>query len=359
MGNVYRAQQIQPIRRIVALKVIRPGFDSQEVLARFESERQALAMMDHPNIAKVLDAGTSDRGYPYFVMEYVHGKPITLFADENKMSINQRLSLFTQACDAIQHAHTKAILHRDIKPGNVLAYLSDNGPAVKVIDFGIAKALNNDRLTENSFATLLGRAVGTYEYMSPEQAAGEADIDTRTDVYSLGVLLYELLIGVKPFERSELARAADAEIRRVIRTQEPARPSKRLADLGDSASTVAALRRLPATRLVQQLRRELEWVPLMAIRKERDRRYASVSQMSLDIENYLTDNPLLAGPESSVYRLKKWTRRNRGRDRRLAFCYDRRRDCSGGLYPWHSSGADKNQPCAERSSCCTASLTDG
>src|SRR4051812_22035722 len=225
MGSVYKAEQHRPVRRIVALKLVKPGLDTREVLARFEAERQALARMDHANIAKVLDAGADNLGRPYFVMEYVPGIPFTRFCDEQQLSLRARLELFCQVCDAIAHAHTKAILHRDIKASNVLAYLLDGKPLVKVIDFGIAKALTADRLTDRTFNTARGQPIGTYETMSPEQADGSADIDTRTDVYSLGVLLYELLAGAKPFDSATLVRSADAEIRRIIREVEPPRPS--------------------------------------------------------------------------------------------------------------------------------------
>ncbi|MCY2954924.1 MAG: serine/threonine-protein kinase, partial [Planctomycetota bacterium] len=243
MGTVFKAEQRSPVKRTVALKLIKPGFDTAEVIARFESERQALARMDHPHVAKVLDAGADDLGRPYFVMEYVPGVPITQFADTNKLSIKQRLELFTQVCDAIAHAHTKAVIHRDIKASNVMAYMADGKPIVKVIDFGVAKALTGDRLTDRTFNTAHGQAIGTYESMSPEQADGSPDIDTRTDVYSLGVLLYELLTGAKPFDRDTFAKAADQEIRRIIREVDPPRPSTRLTSLGEAGTKIAAARR--------------------------------------------------------------------------------------------------------------------
>lgn len=310
MGSVFRAEQRSPIRRIVALKRIKPGMDTHDVLARFESERQALARMDHPHIAKVLDAGADELGRPYFVMEFVPGKPITEFADENRLSIERRLQLFAQVCQAIAHAHTKAIIHRDVKAGNVLAYTADGRPVSKVIDFGIAKALTADRLTDRSYATAHGSAVGTYEYMSPEQAEGSPDIDTRTDVYSLGVLLYELLSGAKPFDAETLQQAADAEIRRIIREVEPPRPSTRLSSQPDAAKAAAA-RSIRIEALTSQLKSELEWIPLKAMRKERERRYASPLEMVEDIQNYLDNRPLKAGPESLAYRLRKTVRRNR------------------------------------------------
>jgi WD40 repeat protein/serine/threonine protein kinase len=312
MGTVYKAEQRSPIKRTVALKVIRLGLGTTEVLARFESERQALARMNHPNVARVLDAGVDDRGCPYFAMEYVPGEPITEFADRNKLSITQRLELFQQVCDAIAHAHTKSLLHRDIKPSNVLAYMDEGRPAVKVIDFGIAKALTGDRLTDRTFNTQRGLAIGTYESMSPEQADGSPDIDTRTDVYSLGVLLYELLTGVKPFDEQVIRRAADDEIRRMIREVDPPRPSTRLTSLvGDTARTIAAARQEQVDVLSRQLRRELDWIPLKAMRKERDRRYASPLALAEDIQNYLDAKPLVAAPDSVAYRLNKLVRRNK------------------------------------------------
>ncbi|MGH7180060.1 MAG: serine/threonine protein kinase, partial [Tepidisphaeraceae bacterium] len=309
-GEVYKAERRQPMRHTVAIKVIKLGFDTREIIARFNSERQALARMDHPNVAKVLDAGTTDAGRPYFVMEYVPGEPITQFCDVNKLSIKDRLELFTQACQAINHAHTKAIIHRDIKAGNVLAYLHDNKPTVKVIDFGIAKALTGDKLTEQTFNTERGQIIGTYETMSPEQADGSPDIDTRTDVYSLGVVLYELLSGTKPFDSATLRQAAEQEIKRIIREVEPPRPSTRLSGMGEEATKIATARREDLSALSKRLHNELEWIPLKAIRKERDRRYASPLQLAEDIQNYLEGKPLLAGPESRVYRAKKFLRRN-------------------------------------------------
>jgi eukaryotic-like serine/threonine-protein kinase len=313
MGTVYKAEQRLPVQRMVALKVIKLGMDSVEVLARFDSERQALARMDHPNVAKVLDAGKTKNGQPYFAMEYVPGVPITKFADDKKLSIRDRLELFKQVCSAIAHAHTKAIIHRDVKAGNVLAFLFDGKPVVKVIDFGIAKALTGDRLTDRTFNTNRGQLIGTYESMSPEQADGSPDIDTRTDVYSLGVLLYELLSGAPPFDKETLARSADHEIRRIIREVEPPRPSTRLSLRGDAGTKIAQLRRVHLDALESELRTELEWIPLMAMRKERDRRYASPLDLSADIQNYLDGRPLRAGPESTGYRVRKFLHRNKGK----------------------------------------------
>jgi eukaryotic-like serine/threonine-protein kinase len=306
MGEVYRAERREPIVQTVALKVVKLGMNSREVVARFESERQTLALMDHPNIARVLDAGTTDTGRPYFVMDFVAGKPITSFCDEQRLSITDRLTLFLQVCDAINHAHTKAIIHRDIKPSNVLAYLQDGVASVKVIDFGIAKALSGDPLTNLTLNTAPGRAIGTYDCMSPEQVEGSPDIDTRTDVYSLGVLLYELISGAKPFDHAALTGDRDAEMRRIIREVEPPRPSTRLTE-----SPVAERRQSRLDTLRNQLRGELEWIPLKAMRKDRTRRYASPAELARDIRNYLEGKPLLAGPETRAYRVRKFVRRNR------------------------------------------------
>jgi serine/threonine protein kinase/WD40 repeat protein len=312
MGTVYKAEQRHPIRRTVALKVVKTGFDSREVLARFDTERQALARMDHPGIAKVLDAGADERGRPYFVMDYVPGQQITEFCDRNRLDIKQRLLLFIEVCEAIQHAHTKAIIHRDIKAANVLAFVHDGKPRVKVIDFGVAKALTTDRLTDATFATGSGLAIGTYEYMSPEQAEGSPDIDTRTDVYSLGVLLYELLAGVRPFDKETLAKAAHHEMQRIIREVEPPKLSTRFGALSDiDATRIAKARQEESNGLHRNLRLELEWIPLMALRKERDRRYASPAQLAGDLQNYLDGKPLIAGPEGQLYRAQKFIRRYR------------------------------------------------
>ncbi len=309
-GSVYKAEQRQPVQRIVALKIIKLGRDTREVIARFNSERQALARMDHPNIAKVLDAGSTDAGKPYFVMEYVGGLPITRFADANKLSIKDRLRLFKQVCEAITHAHQKAVIHRDIKASNVLAFIHDGKPQVKVIDFGIAKALTGDRLTDLTFNTSQGMMIGTYESMSPEQAEGSPDIDTRTDVYSLGVLLYELLTGAPPFDRQMLANATHDEVCRIIRDVEPPKPSAKMSNMGEERLRLAGLSGSEANSLAMELSRELEWIPLKAMRKERDRRYSSPREMAQDIQNYLDHRPLIAGPESRIYRWKKSLRRN-------------------------------------------------
>jgi serine/threonine protein kinase len=311
-GTVYKAEQREPLRRTVAIKIIKPGFDSRQIIARFESERQALARMDHPNIARVLDAGMTEGYRPYFVMEFVPGVPVTDFCDENHLTIRERLLVFIEICKAIAHAHTKALIHRDIKSRNVLAFMQDGKPAVKVIDVGIAKAMTNERLTEHTFNTSRGEVVGTYDSMSPEQVEGSPDIDTRTDVYSLGVLLYELLSGAKPFDHETLARATDEELKRIVREVEPPKPSEKLTSLGNEATQVATTRKIEARALASELRRELEWIPLMALRKERQRRYESVQQLQEDVERYLCGEALLAGPESKLYRLRKAVIRHRG-----------------------------------------------
>jgi serine/threonine protein kinase len=311
MGTVYQAEQIEPFRRIVAVKVIKLGMDTREVVARFESERQALAMMNHPNVAKVLDAGATESGRPYFVMEYVQGEPVTQFADRHRLTVEQRLELFMQACAAVQHAHQKAIIHRDLKPTNILVTLQDDKPTVKVIDFGVSKAIDQ-RLTEKTLFTETGQLLGTPEYMAPEQAEAHIyDIDTRTDVYSLGVVLYELLTGALPFDAKSLRAAGFQEIQRVIREVDPPKCSTRLSSLGKPGEEIARRRQTQVDSLEKQLKRELEYIPLMAMRKERSERYATATELADDIANYLADRPLRARPESSVYRARKFIRRNR------------------------------------------------
>jgi serine/threonine protein kinase/predicted negative regulator of RcsB-dependent stress response len=316
MGSVYKADQQYPIRRTVAIKIIKLGMDTREVIARFEAERQALAALDHPNVARVIDAGATETGRPYFVMEYVPGEPITAAADRRNLTISQRLALFTQVCHAVQHAHQKAIIHRDLKPSNILVSETDGKLQVKVIDFGVAKAISTP-LTDHSFLTEMGELVGTPEYMSPEQAdrsqgiEGIHDIDTRSDVYSLGVTLYELLAGAPPVDGRSLRSRGYAEIQRVIRQVDPPRPSSRFSSMGSSADEVARRRQSSVENLRRQLRGELEWIPLKAMRKERDRRYATAGELAEDIENYLADRPLRAGPESTRYLVRKFLSRNR------------------------------------------------
>ncbi|MHC4301417.1 MAG: tetratricopeptide repeat protein [Planctomycetota bacterium] len=308
---VYLAEQERPVRRRVALKIIKPGMDSREVIARFEAERQALALLDHPNIAHVFDAGTTEEGRPYFIMEHVNGMPVTEYCDSQKLSVSDRLGLFLHICEAVQHAHQKGIIHRDIKPSNILVASREDKAVPKVIDFGIAKAITQP-LTERTLFTEKGQLVGTPEYMSPEQVQMSArDIDTRSDIYSLGVLLYELLTGVMPFDPQKLRESGLDDLRRIIREQDPKTPSTRLTGLGDYAQKIAESRGTSVSTLAKRLHEELEWIPLMAMRKDRTRRYRSASELADDIRNYLGGIPLIAGPESRTYRLKKFVSRNR------------------------------------------------
>jgi WD40 repeat protein/serine/threonine protein kinase len=312
MGLVYLAQQKEPVKRNVALKIIKPGMDSKQVIARFEAEKQALALLDHPNIAHVFDAGTTETGRPYFVMEYVRGTSIIKYCDERKLNIEQRLRLFEQVCEGIHHAHQKGIIHRDIKPSNILISIHGDKAVPKIIDFGIAKAITQP-LTDKTFVTFQGQLLGTPEYMSPEQVdLATQDIDTRSDIYALGVVLYELLAGVLPFERESLARLGFAEVQRTIRELEPASPSMRLTSLGDRAKTIAASRGTQVVPLARRLHRELEWIPLKAMRKDRCRRYRSASEMADDIRNYLSGLPLIAGPETAIYRIQKFVHKHSG-----------------------------------------------
>ncbi|MAJ46168.1 MAG: hypothetical protein CBC35_02605, partial [Planctomycetes bacterium TMED75] len=314
-GIVYLAQQSQPVKRKVALKVIKPGMDSKEVVKRFEAERQALALMHHPGIAGVLEAGTTQAGRPYFVMEYVRGEPITEFCDRHCLSTTQRLELFAKVCDAVQHAHQKGVIHRDLTPSNILASLDENDEfQVKVIDFGIAKAIGGQSLHAHSHHTGLGSMIGKFEYMSPEQTAMRSiDTDTRSDVYSLGVVLYELLTGGVPFEGAELRARGYAEIQRVIQEDAPPRPSTRLSAVAPEVSLqIAQARGVRIDELEKLLRRELEWIPLKALRKRRRDRYDSPAALAEDLRRYLRGDPLEAGPESRLYRLRKLSRRHRG-----------------------------------------------
>jgi serine/threonine protein kinase len=283
-GIVFMAEQQQPVRRKVALKVLKPGMDTRQVIARFEAERQALALMDHPHIARVLDAGATASGRPYFVMELIRGIPITQFCDDNQLTPRERLELFVTVCQAVQHAHQKGIIHRDLKPSNVLVTRHDGIPVVKVIDFGIAKALGHERLTDKTLFTGFAHMIGTPLYMSPEQAEVSGhDVDTRTDIYALGVLLYELLTGTTPFDKERLKEASYEEIRRIIREEEPAKPSTRINTLGLAATTVSANRKSEPRRLSQLFRRELDWIVMKALEKDRDRRYETASSFAADV----------------------------------------------------------------------------
>jgi non-specific serine/threonine protein kinase/serine/threonine-protein kinase len=311
MGLVYMAEQEKPVRRRVALKIIKPGMDSRQVVARFEVERQALALMDHPNIARVLDAGSTDTGRPYFVMDLVKGIPITQYCDEARLSPRERLELFVPVCAAIQHAHQKGIIHRDVKPSNVLVTLIDAKPVPKVIDFGVAKAIEQ-RLTEKTLFTQFGALVGTPEYMSPEQAEiSGLDVDTRSDIYSLGILLYELLTGSTPLEREKLRAAGYAEILRRIKEEEAPRPSTRLSHSGDRLASIAATRATEPARLTRLVKGELDWIVMKAIEKTRGRRYETASAFALDVQRYLAGDAVEASPPSTTYRLKAFLRRHR------------------------------------------------
>jgi serine/threonine protein kinase/Tfp pilus assembly protein PilF len=310
-GEVFVAEQTAPLRRRVALKILKAGMDTKAVLARFEAERQALALMDHPSIAKVHDAGETERGRPYFVMELVDGEPITAFADARALSIRERLELFIAVAQAVQHAHQKGIIHRDLKPSNVLVTQVDGKPVPKVIDFGIAKATSH-ALTEQTLFTEAGQLVGTPEYMSPEQAEmGGIDVDTRTDVYSLGVMLYELLTGSLPFDAARLRKASLASMQEIIGKEEPPRPSTRVTASGGAGVEAAARRRTAPADLARALRADLDWIVLRAMEKDRARRYDSASALAADIQRYLKDEPVLAGPPAVSYRAGKFAKRHR------------------------------------------------
>jgi serine/threonine protein kinase len=332
MGLVYVAEQQEPIRRKVALKIIKPGMDTRQVIARFEAERQALALMDHPNIAKVLDGGTTDEssrhtpcavaddgtrsvpattGRPYFVMELVKGTPITEYCDQNQVPVRARLELFVDVCQAVQHAHQKGIIHRDIKPSNVLVTSHDGKPVVKVIDFGVAKAIGQ-QLTDKTVYTQFAQLIGTPLYMSPEQAGESSlDVDTRSDIYSLGVLLYELLTGTTPFDKERLSQVGYDEMRRIIREEEPPKPSTRISTLGQAANTISTQRKSDPKRLNQVIRGELDWIVMKALEKDRNRRYETASAFAADVQRYLRDEPVFACPPSGWYRLRKFGRRNK------------------------------------------------
>src|SRR4051794_28615926 len=312
MGLVFVAEQQQPVRRKVALKLIKPGMDTREVIARFEAERQALALMDHPNIARVLDAGATDSGRPYFVMELVKGVPITDYCDRQQLTPGERLGLFVSVCEAVQHAHGKGIIHRDLKPSNILIAPHDGKPVVKVIDFGVAKAVGQ-QLTDKTIYTRLTQMIGTPLYMSPEQAEVNAlDVDTRSDVYALAVLLYELLTGTTPFDRRRFGAAAFDEIRRIIREEEPPRPSTRLTTLGDAMAGVSAQRKTEPGKLSALVRGDLDWIVMKGLDKDRTRRYETASALAADVRRYLSEEPIEARPPSAGYRLRMFVKRNRG-----------------------------------------------
>ncbi len=323
-GTVFMADQIEPVHRRVALKIIKAGMDTRQVIARFEAERQALALMDHPNIARVLDAGTTDHGRPFFVMELVRGEPVTHYCDQERLPVRQRLELFRGICNAVEHAHQKGIIHRDLKPSNVLVTVADGKPLPKVIDFGIAKATVAP-LTDKTLFTEMHQLIGTPEYMSPEQAeVAGIDIDTRSDIYSLGVLLYELLTGSTPLERNRLRSTPLAEVQRLIREEEPPRPSFRIATIAStpnvvtpmavndsSALDIAHRRQCEPAMLTRVLRGDLDWIVMKCLEKDRSRRYATAGALAEDLNRYLTDKPVTATPPSRTYQLRKFARRNK------------------------------------------------
>src|SRR5713226_3273985 len=313
-GVVYLAEQEAPVRRRVALKIIKPGMDTRSVIARFEAERQALALMDHPNIAKVFDAGATESGRPYIVMELVRGVKITEYCDQHSLTTEDRLKLFVQVCQAVQHAHQRGIIHRDIKPSNILVTQSREGVATPmVIDFGVAKATTDQRLTDKTVFTAFEMLIGTPAYMSPEQATlSSVDVDTRTDIYSLGVLLYELLTSSTPFETGELLKAGLDEIRRVIREQEPLRPSTRLSKMAVAdLTTVAQQRQSEPPRLIHTIQGDLDWIVMKCLEKDRTRRYETVNGLAADVKRHLGNEPVLARPPSRLYEFQKSVRRHK------------------------------------------------
>ena len=311
-GIVYLAEEEHPIKRLVALKVIKPGMDTKQVVARFETERQASAMLDHPNIAQLFDAGATEEGRPYFAMEYVRGIPITAYCDLCKLSTQERLKLFLPLCRAIQHAHHKGIIHRDVKPSNILVTLHDGKPIPKIIDFGVAKALNQ-RLTERTLVTEQGQLIGTPEYMSPEQAEVTGlDVDARTDIYSLGVLLYELLTGCTPFDPKDLRSKGYVEMQRIICELDPVKPSTKLTTLGGKLNDIARHRSITAEQLRKSVRGDLDWIVMKALEKDLRRRYETANSLAMDIEHHLNNEPVVASPPSRFYRLRKLVRRNKG-----------------------------------------------
>ncbi|MHC4520252.1 MAG: serine/threonine protein kinase, partial [Planctomycetota bacterium] len=311
-GTVWAAEQKKPVKRRVALKIIKLGMDTKQVVARFEAERQALALMDHPNIAKVLDAGSTETGRPYFVMELVKGIPIIEYCDQVKLPVRDRLDLFIKVCNAVQHAHQKGIIHRDIKPSNILITLHDGVPVPRIIDFGIAKATQQE-LTEMTIYTQHNQFIGTPAYMSPEQAEMSGlDIDTRSDIYSLGVLLYELLTGRTPFDTKELMQSGIDQMRKIIREQEPQKPSTRFATLQiEEQSTTATRHSTDSPRLISILRGDLDWIVMKCLEKDRTRRYETANGLALDVTRHLRNEPVIARPPTVVYQLQKAWRRNK------------------------------------------------
>jgi non-specific serine/threonine protein kinase/serine/threonine-protein kinase len=311
MGVVYEAEQETPVRRRVALKLIKPGMDTKQVVARFESERQALALMSHPSIASIFDGGATEEGRPYFAMELVHGDPLTAYCDKHRLTVRDRLELFLQVCEGVRHAHQKGVIHRDIKPSNILVTIRDDTPVPKIIDFGVAKA-TSQRLTDKTLYTQLGQWMGTPVYMSPEQAEMTGvDVDTRTDVYSLGVVLYELLAGALPFDPTELKRAGFEGLRRILRETEPPKPSARVQTLAKTPTDPAKTRRLELPALERELRGDLDWITMKALEKDRTRRYGSPSEFAEDIRRHLRHEPVVASPPSTAYRARKFVRRHR------------------------------------------------